>query len=380
MSIPDVHLPEGVSAALVLESQRLPDTWGALRVSRTAAAGFRKPFSVASPAPARGRNAAMNTLAVLNPIHRRIEQYATGHPQEIAVISGGQKVTYGELNARANRLARYLRRMAPSPSTPVGIFIEPCIGTVVCLLAALKAGNPYIPLDPNGAPMHTAATLAETEAFILLPSESTPACLPARRARAISIESEFESIECGSTGNLSRGEADGMSRVAFHAFATEQKGIAISHRACLDSVESFRASLGLTPADWFVATPTPDLALSGMWVLTPLAHGARLILASDAEEGIGELLLDQVERSRSAVLRATPGIASALLGATWQVRARLKLIRGAETWPQELLNALDAREVEVWQLHGTAVNYCLRRNEAGADAPAARAAANASQS
>jgi non-ribosomal peptide synthetase component F len=380
MSFPDVHSPEAMFATPVFKSQRLPDNRAAMRASTTSAAGIRTLSSFARPAPVRGRNAAMSPLNGSDPIHRRIEQHAASHAQEIAVISGGQKITCGELNARANRLARYLRRMAPSPATPVGIFIEPRIGTVICLLAALKAGNPYIPLDPNGAPMQTAATLAETEAFVLLPSESTPACLPARRARAISIESEFESIECGSTGNLSRGDAEGLGRVAFHEFATGQRGLAISHRACLDSVESFRASLGLTSADWFITTPRPDLALSGMWVLTPLAYGARLILAPGAEDGIGELALDQIERSRAVVLRATPATAAALLSAKWQVRSRLKLIRGAEVWPDELLKTLDAMGVEVWQLHGTAVNYRLGRNEAGADSAALRAAANGGQS
>ena len=296
------------------------------------------------------------------------------------MISGRQQVAYGELNARANRLARFLRRMAPSPATPVGIFIEPCIGTVVCLLAALKAGNPYIPLDPEGAPIQTAATLAETEAFILLPSESTPACLPARRARAISIENEFESIECGSTANLSRGGAEGLASVAFHALATGQKGVAISHRACLDSMDSFRTSLGLTPADWFISTLRPDLALFGMWVLAPLVCGARVILAPAREDGVGELLLDQIERARALVLRTTPGVATAFLSAKWQVRAKLKLICGAEVWPNELLKMLGAMGVEVWQLHGTAVNYRLRRNETGGNSAVSRGAANGDHS
>ncbi len=378
MSTPDVRFPEGIFAAPVLKSLRLPNHRAAMYASGTA--GIRILSGLSGHATARGRNAAMTLLDTPEPIHRRIEQYAAAHPQEIAVISGRQKVTCGELNARANRLARYLRRMAPSPVTPVGIFIEPCIGTVVCLLAALKAGNPYIPLDPNGAPLHTAATLAETEAFILLPSESTPACLPARRARAISMESELETIECGSTGNLSRSDADSLGRIALQSFAAEQRGVAISHRACLDSVESFRASLGLTPSDWFIATTQPDLALSGMWVLTPLACGARLILAPGAEEGLGELLLDQIERSRSVVLRATPEIATALLSGKWQLRVRLKLIRGAEAWPDQLLQTLDAAGVEVWQLHGAPLSYRLRRSEAGEDSPASRAAASGGQS
>src|SRR6185312_11538834 len=203
---------------------------------------------------------------------------------------------------------------------------------------------------------------------------------PARRARAISVESEFESIECGSAANLSRSAAEDLSCAAFHAFATKQRGEAISHRACLDSMESFRSCLGAAPTDWFVTALQPDLALSGMWLLTPLIYGAHVILAPVREDNISELHLDQIERSRAAVLRATPGIAAAVMNAKWQIRARLKLVRGAEAWPDELLKALDAMGVEVWQLHGTAANYRLCRNEAGPDSPASHMAAHGGQS
>src|SRR6185437_2278140 len=229
--------------------------------------------------------------------HRRFEQQAARHPQEIAVVCGFQKIAYSELNGQANRLARYLRRVAPSPATLVGIFLEPCIGTVVCLLAALKAGIPYIPLDPDSAAPQTAGILSESEALILLPSESTPACLPARRARAISIESEIESIECGSASNRPRSETtEGLDYIAFHAFTAERKGPAFSHRACLETIDSLRGALGLTAADWFVATMQPDLALFGMWLMAALVYGSRLVLAPAHEEEMRDFPFDQIEQ------------------------------------------------------------------------------------
>jgi non-ribosomal peptide synthetase component F len=379
MPLPVRHIAEAISAAQALKSLRPDDTSAAMRLPAEATAYNRtlsRCFSLATP----GRNAAMTPLDAPDPIHRRIEQHAARHPQEIAVISRGQRLSYGELNARANRLARYLRRMAPSPATPAGIFMEPCIGTVLCLLAALKAGNSFIPLDPCGPPMRTAAILDETEAFVLLPSESTPACLPARRARAISIENELDGIGCGSAGNLSRSDTEGLSRAALHAFAGERTdGAAVSHRGCLDAMESFRASLAITPADWFVTTVKPDLAFSALWTLTPLVYGARLVLAPAGEEGFSELFFDQIERSHAVVLRATPAIAAAFLSAKWQIRSKVKLICGAEIWPEDLLKTLGAMGIEIWRLHETAGNYELRRDEPTADFTAARFAANGSQ-
>lgn len=292
-----------------------------------------------------------------DPIHRRFEQQAALHPQELAVVCGIQKITYSELNSRANRLARYLRRITASSATLVGIFLEPCIGTAVCLLAALKAGIPYIPLDPNTAAAQTASILSETEALILLPSESTPACLPARRARAISVETEIESIECGSGSNFPRnGAAEGPACMAFHAFSAGRREPAFSHRACADSIDSLLAALCLTPTDWFIATMQPDLALCGLWMLAPLVYGARLVLAPAHEEEISSFLFDQLGRSCAVILQATAPIATALLSGRWRLRGKVKLVCGAEFWPGELLTRLEEMGVEVWQLQRSAAS------------------------
>jgi non-ribosomal peptide synthetase component F len=380
MRFPDELFPEKVSAALAVRRLRLFSN-GASEAVASSAAGAGMVSNSASEHPARARDASDAAFASADPVHRRFEQHAARRPQEIAAVCGTQKVTYSELNSRANRLARYLRRITASPATLVGIFLEPCIGTLVCLLAALKAGNPYIPLDPETAPAQTAAILAETEALILLPSESTPACLPVRRARAISIESEIDSMEHGSSTNLlPRHATDEMACAAFHAFAAGQKGPAVSHHACLNAIDSLRAALRLTPADWFVATMQPDLALLGLWVLAPLVYGARLIFAPSNEEEASDFPFDQIERSRAVVLQATPRIATALLSTGGQVRARLKLICGTDSWPVELLTKLDSMGVEVWQLQGSPADYQVLRIHPGPNGAASHATAHGTPS
>lgn len=340
----------------------------------TAASGVRDLSNPVSVRSARTRNASVTAFDLPDPMHRLFEQHAARRPQEIAAVCGIQKITYAELNRRANRLARYIRRATPSPLTLIGIFLEPCIGTVVCLLAALKAGIPYIPLDPNTDPSQIAGILAETEALILLPSESTPACLPARRARAISIESEIESIDTGSASNLLQRDAvDELATIAFYAPTGARKGPACSHRACLETIESLRAVLGLTAGDWFVATMRPGLALFGMWVLAPLMCGSRLILAPADGEGTSDFAFDQFERSRAAVLEATPRIAADLVKSGSQPRTRLKLIGDADPWPAELVSKLEALGVEVWQLRGSPANYQVLRSYPSPEADSSKA-------
>ncbi|HVY38154.1 MAG TPA: amino acid adenylation domain-containing protein, partial [Polyangia bacterium] len=81
-------------------------------------------------------------------VHHRFEACAAKQPEAIALVSGSERVTYGELNARANRLAHHLRRLGVKPEARVGVCVERGAEMVVALLATVKAGGAYVPLDP----------------------------------------------------------------------------------------------------------------------------------------------------------------------------------------------------------------------------------------
>lgn len=286
------------------------------------------------------------------PLHRWCERQAELQPREIAAMCGVQRITYGELNQRANRIARHLSRLVPCTSL-VGVFIEPRIETIVCLLAVLKAGRAYIPLDPEASPQRTGAILAESEAVVLLTSESLAASLPARRARAIVIENESRAIERGNPGNLSKaGAGEDLACVTFQPGAGRLRGVKIPHSACLKSIQS----PGLTAADHFVVTIRPDPALSGLLMFAPVTSGGRLVIATREEEQNGALLLEQIERSRGTVVQATSRLARALLEAGWRGTPKLKFLCSGDAWPDELLELLGSLGAETWRLCGTAEN------------------------
>src|SRR5436309_2393435 len=82
-------------------------------------------------------------------IHRRFEQQAAARPDAVAVECAGTRLTYRELNERANRLAHFLRRAGVGPDVPVGICAERSPEVIVAILGILKAGGAYLPLDPE---------------------------------------------------------------------------------------------------------------------------------------------------------------------------------------------------------------------------------------
>src|SRR5277367_4332091 len=84
----------------------------------------------------------------LRPLWRSFDEIAAKHLGRVAVSCGDRQITYGELSDRAERLARHLREMGVGPEALVGVFLERSIEAIVALVAVLKAGGAYLPLDP----------------------------------------------------------------------------------------------------------------------------------------------------------------------------------------------------------------------------------------
>jgi len=82
-------------------------------------------------------------------IHDLVQLQANAAPNAVALLSGDRRVTYGEMNARANQLAHYLRSLGIGPDVPVAICIERSVDLPIAALAVLKAGGAYLPLDPT---------------------------------------------------------------------------------------------------------------------------------------------------------------------------------------------------------------------------------------
>src|SRR5207302_3675762 len=102
------------------------------------------------------------------PVHRRIEAQAASTPDAVAVVCGDERLTYGELDRRANRLARHLRGLGVGPDVPVGLCVDKSAEAVVAVLAVLKAGGAYVPLDPTLPRERLAAMLGDARPAALI--------------------------------------------------------------------------------------------------------------------------------------------------------------------------------------------------------------------
>lgn len=223
-------------------------------------------------------------------IHELFEEQAALGPQSTAVVDELGSLTYAELNARANKLARYLRSLGVGPDRCVAICLERSVGMVVGLLGILKAGGAYVPLDPSYPGGRLAQMLADSQPMAVL----THGPARARFAQAsgalvrlpciLDIDTDVRLWDQESDLNLSptdlRLTSSNLVYVIYTSGSTgTPKGVMTEHRALVNRVCWMQSAYSLDNSDT-VLQKTPFSFDVSVWeFLWTLTSGARLVMA-----------------------------------------------------------------------------------------------------
>ncbi|GJG89207.1 hypothetical protein tb265_43880 [Gemmatimonadetes bacterium T265] len=295
-------------------------------------------------------------------VHRLVEGQVARTPNAIAVDDGVRALTYGELDVRANRLARHLRARGVRRGAFVGLFLERTAEMFVALLAVLKAGGAYVPLDP-GHPVERLAYVADDAGIaLLLTEESVRADTPLAAARpdvpVVSIDgADAPAIAAASDEPFATdadvAEPESPAYVIYTSGSTGRpKGVVVPHRAVVNLLLSVHRTPGMTADDVVLAITTLSFDIAVSETLLPLTVGARVVLTSREVAADGVQLRTLVERAGVTFIDATPATYRLLLAAGWEGGPRLRLVCTGEAMPRELGDALCARAGEVWNGYG----------------------------
>jgi amino acid adenylation domain-containing protein len=166
-------------------------------------------------------------------IHELFEQQAERSPENVAVASRHGEMSYGELNRRANQLARHLIDQGVGPEVKVGICMERSVEMVVAVLGVLKAGGAYVPLDSDYPLDRLAFMLNEIESPVLISQDSLADRLPSDRSQVICMDTDWETIAKESDENLINNVSpENLAYVMYTSGSTgKPKGASIPHRA-----------------------------------------------------------------------------------------------------------------------------------------------------
>ena len=180
-------------------------------------------------------------------IHHLFEEQAASRSESVALVCDGERVSYGELNRRANQLAHHLRSLGVGPESRVGICLERSTEMIVAILAVMKAGGAYVPFDPQYPQARLDRMLRDSNVEVLLTTELLTAKLPEHHTRVVCLDTELETIARQSTANPSSGVTpDNLVYMIYTSGSTgKPKGVLVQHRGLCNLTEAQVASFDL---------------------------------------------------------------------------------------------------------------------------------------
>ena len=241
-------------------------------------------------------------------IHELFEEQAFIRPDAVAVVFNEREMKYGELNRRANQVAQYLRKQGVGPDVTVGLAVERSIDMIVGLLAILKAGGAFMPLDPSYPHERLLFMMEQANVKLILSQTDLLASLPASEARLIALDSLDGEVSCEDNGNLSRlSEPENLAYVMYTSGSTGQpKGVSVTHRNVVRLVKDPNyARFDASEVFLQFAPITFDAATFEIW--GPLLNGAKLVITAAGIESL-ENLGQTIQRYGVTTLWLTAGL------------------------------------------------------------------------
>jgi amino acid adenylation domain-containing protein len=292
-------------------------------------------------------------------LYEAIEQQAARVPEGVACVQPGETaeqdryISYGELNARANQLARALRRRGAGPGVRIGVFVERSLEMMVALLGIQKSGAAYVPLDPGYPAERIRLILEDAQPKVLVTQSSLTSVLPESTGGVLLLDCEWKQIAEESTGNVEkRATADDLAYVIFTSGSTGRpKGVEIRHGAVVNLLTFMARELHMGSDDVVpaLASFAFDMCIPELYLA--LTTGGRVVIGNKDLAANGEELAGLLRRTGATVVHATPTTWRLLLEAGFTGKG-LKRVIGAEPLPRELCRRLLEADPSLYNFYG----------------------------
>ena len=260
-------------------------------------------------------------------VHERFAEQAARRPGAVAVIAAGTQLTYGELDESANRLARCLLDLGAGPETLIGVHAERGADSIRSLLAIMKAGSGYLPLDPSLPPARLARICAEASPIAILTDR--PAEKPFPRGTRVLALSELAAVleRQPSTAPSVSLDSDHLCYAIHTSGSTgEPKAVAVSHGSLACVITALTRSYRISARDRVVQLADMAFDTSLEQILVTLVSGATLLLPPAGTMAPADLLR-YLEHQQVTVIDLTPAYWHRLLAVTEPDDGRLRSVR-----------------------------------------------------
>jgi amino acid adenylation domain-containing protein/non-ribosomal peptide synthase protein (TIGR01720 family) len=246
------------------------------------------------------------------------EAQVAATPDATAVVCGETRLSYGELNEGANRLAHHLRGLGVGPDIVVGLCLERGVELIVALVGILKAGGAYLPLDPDYPAERLASMLDDAAVAVLVTDDRLAAGLPRGAAGLVRLDGDRAVIAAHPAANPTPSATpDHLAYVIYTSGSTGRpKGVMITHRAIVNRLVWMQEAFALGSGD-DVLHKTPIGFDVSVWELVwPLLQGARLVLCHAGDHRDPARLSALMHDHGISVVHFVPSMLRAFLNAT----------------------------------------------------------------
>jgi non-ribosomal peptide synthetase component F/thioesterase domain-containing protein len=311
-------------------------------------------LTLSAPEETRALLASINDTRTLYPrdltLGQLFEAQVARAPDAIAIVCDDRQMTFAEINDAANRFSGYLRQQGVVAGSRVGVCLLTSMELPICILAILKTGAVYVPLDPTDPPLRRADMIRASGTTAVIGQKlqrSSVADVPVQL-----IEVETALAQGQESKAAARTSAEALACTVFISGRDDASRVVnLSHRNLTNLIYSMAKRPGVGHRDVVVATSPATSGRAAFELFLPLITGARLVLA-DKELASGRALLHLIQRTGATIMYGAPHVWTSLLDANWIGYPALKMLCSATDLSARLVERLSAIGGELWTLYG----------------------------
>ncbi len=325
----------------------------------------------------------------MHPLHQLFEQQTTVCTEQPAVIFGREQLTYGELNRRANQLSRYLIEQGIKRQDKVGVCMSISTDTIVALLAILKMGATYVPLDPYYPKDRIDFIVRDCNLTLIVSQRHLLVQLSHYAVNILAVDDQRDAIQqqCDTNLDTSPPTADELMYLMYTSGSTgKPKGVMVPHQGVSNYVLWMQQRFPLTSDDKVLNKTTINFDISIWEIFLPLISGAQLVLGKKEDLHAPESLAALIQQQHITQIQLVPSALQSFIDADQlpACRSLKRIFAGGEalslslqqavfrTFNGELHNLYGPTEASIYACH-----WQCRRNETQRSVPIGRPIQNA---
>jgi amino acid adenylation domain-containing protein len=294
-------------------------------------------------------------LSLNKTVIQLFELQVNRHPNKICAQYLDNTLTYQELNNKANGLAKYMQGLWLLENNCIAICLSRGIDMLVGILAILKLGAIYVPIDPEHPKNRIEKILVDCKPSLILTEKTIKHELSNHITENVAVLTRENWPSQGSTqGDLiyKSKPTDVVYLIYTSGTTGKPKGVLITHKSLVNFLFSMQRKIGIDSTDAFLAVTTISFDIAALELFLPLITGAKVVIADQKEVLSKDKLDHYIRKYRATIMQATPSAWQALINSGWKHDGSIKVLCGGEALPRQEAMHLLSLGHPFWNLYG----------------------------